>query len=137
MVISLKVEVKKGWLENATVWVSCVGKAGLGKTPSINNIIFPLKKINNKEIKNYIKERQKYEAYEKLDKKEKETSEVIKEPIKTQFIVNDVTLEALVELHEENKNAIGVFKDGTFACKRIYIRRFCLRISSESAYPII
>lgn len=108
---SIKVEVKKGWLENATVWVSCVGKAGLGKTPSINNIIFPLKKINNKEIKNYIKERQKYEAYEKLDKKEKETSEVIKEPIKTQFIVNDVTLEALVELHEENKNAIGVFKD--------------------------
>lgn len=108
---SVKVEVKRGWFENATVWISCVGKAGLGKTPSINNIIFPLKKINNKEIKNYIKQRQKYEAYEKLDKKEKELAEEIKQPIKTQFIVNDVTIEALVELHEENKNAIGVFKD--------------------------
>ncbi len=108
---SVKVEVKKGWIENSTVWISCVGKAGIGKTPSINNVIFPLKRINNKEIKNYIKQKEKYDAYEKLDKKEKEVAEVIKEPIKTQFIVNDVTLEALVELHEENKNSIGVFKD--------------------------
>jgi hypothetical protein len=108
---SCKIEVKRGWYSSANIWIACVGKAGLGKTPSINNIIFPLKKINNEEIKRYIKQSSKYEAYEALDKKEKENAEVIKKPIKTQFIVNDVTIEALVELHEENKNSIGVFKD--------------------------
>lgn len=32
-------------------------------------------------------------------------------PRKTQFIANDITLEALVDLHQESDNAVGVFKD--------------------------
>jgi len=32
-------------------------------------------------------------------------------PIKKQFIANDITLEALIDLHQENDNAVGVFKD--------------------------
>ena len=108
---SFKIQVKNGWLESANVWISVVGKAGLGKTPSISNIIYPLTKVNNTEIKNYIKQYQKYEAFLELDKKEKENVEEIKKPFKTQFIVNDITQEALIELHEENKNSVGVFKD--------------------------
>jgi len=108
---SINVEVKKGWIENLTVWISIVGKAGLGKTPSISNVIFPLTKINAKEIKTYIKEREKFEFYEKLSKKEKEDYPEVKEPRKSQFIANDITLEALVDLHQENDNAVGVFKD--------------------------
>ena len=46
-----------------------------------------------------------------LDKKDRVNTEEIKKPRKTQFIANDITLEALVDLHEENKNAIGLFKD--------------------------
>jgi hypothetical protein len=108
---SCKVEVKRGWYGSVNLWIACVGRAGIGKTPSINNIIFPLKKINNEEIKKYIKNFDKFEAYSALDKKEKERAEEIKKPRKTQFIVNDVTIEALIELHDENPNAIGVFKD--------------------------
>jgi len=108
---SVKIEPKNGWFECCNIWLCCVGKAGVGKTPSIRNIIFPLKKINSLEIKKYIKEREKFEHFQSLDKKAKETAEEIKQPKKTQFIVNDITLEALVEMHEENKNAIGVFKD--------------------------
>jgi hypothetical protein len=37
--------------------------------------------------------------------------EEIKKPHKSQFIANDITLEALVDLHQESKNAVGVFKD--------------------------
>jgi hypothetical protein len=108
---AIEMEVKKGWIENLSVWISVVGKAGLGKTPSISNIIFPLIKINAKEIKKFIKENEKYEYYTNLSKKEKdEHSEVLK-PIKTQFIANDITLEALVDLHQESDNAVGVFKD--------------------------
>jgi len=108
---SVQVEVKKGWTETASLWIALVGKAGIGKTPSISNIINPLLWLNNREIKKYIKHRDKYDNYVKLDKKQKEYTEEIKEPIKTQFIANDITIEALVDLHQESKNAIGVFKD--------------------------
>jgi hypothetical protein len=108
---SLKLEVKTGWVENANVWISLVGKAGIGKTPSINQMIRPLEVINNTHIRRYIKEYAKWVEYEKKDKKEREHSEEVRKPKKTQFIVNDITLEALVDLHEENKNAVGVFKD--------------------------
>jgi hypothetical protein len=46
-----------------------------------------------------------------LNKKEKEEYPEVKHPRKTQFIANDITLEALVELHQESDNAVGVFKD--------------------------
>lgn len=108
---SFKIQVKNGWQESVNVWISVVGKAGLGKTPSISNIIFPLNKLNNAEIKKFIKQYQKYLEYCDMDKKEKEYTEEIKRPFKTQFIVNDITQEALIEIHEENKNSIGVFKD--------------------------
>lgn len=108
---SIEIEVKRGWNENATVWLSLVGKAGIGKTPSINNIIFPLQKINSREIKKYFKELEKYEFYEKLSAKEKKDYPEVEKPVKKQFIANDITLEALVDLHQESDNAVGMFKD--------------------------
>lgn len=108
---SIEIEVKRGWNENATIWLSLVGKAGIGKTPSINNIIFPLQKVNSREIKNYYKEFEKYEFYNNLSKKEKEEYSEVEKPVKKQFIANDITLEALVDLHEESDNAVGIFKD--------------------------
>lgn len=108
---SIKVEIKKGWTEGATVWIAVVGKAGIGKTPSISNIIFPLEKQNNREISRYIKDYEQYEEYEKLSIKEKKDYPEVPKPVKKQFIANDITLEALVALHQENKNAVGVFKD--------------------------
>ena len=108
---SMQVEVKRGWIEIATIWCAIVGKAGIGKTPSISNIIFPLEKINNKEIFNYIKEYEKYEYFKNLSKKDQEESMEIEKPRKKQFIANDITIEALVDLHQENDNSVGVFKD--------------------------
>ena len=35
----------------------------------------------------------------------------MEKPLKKQFIANDITLEALIDLHQENDNAVGVFKD--------------------------
>jgi hypothetical protein len=107
----LKIEVKKGWMETASIWMAVVGKAGIGKTPSISNIIFPLEKQNNREISKYIKEYEKYEYYESLTAKEKKEHPEAHKPVKKQFIANDITLEALVSLHQENDNAVGVFKD--------------------------
>lgn len=71
---SIQIEVKKGWNETATIWLAVVGKAGLGKTPSIHNIIKPLLSANNKEIKNYIKQNEKFEYYNALTAKEKKNT---------------------------------------------------------------
>jgi hypothetical protein len=108
---SMKIQVKKGWDECCTIWVTVVGKAGVGKSPSINNVIRPLIQANSREIREYQKRFKAWDEYDKLSKKEKEQRPEVQCPIKKQFIVNDVTLEALVELHEENPNAVGVFKD--------------------------
>ena len=108
---SMQIEVKKGWREIATIWVAIVGKAGIGKTPSITNIIFPIEKINNREIANFIKEYEKYEFYSNLSKKEQEEYPEVMKPTKKQFIANDITIEALVDLHQQNDISVGVFKD--------------------------
>jgi len=108
---SVKIQVKPGWVEPATMWMTIVGKAGIGKTPSISNVVFPIQKANNREIKKFVKEYDKYNEFMELDKKDRQNTEQIKRPRKTQFIADDITLEALVDLHEENKNAVGVFKD--------------------------
>lgn len=106
-----KIEVKKGWIEHPAVWMVVVGKAGIGKTPSVKNITSPLSKVNSREIKKYIQELRRYEEYMELSKKEREQYPEIKKPTKKQFIANDITLEALVELHEDRDNGVGVFKD--------------------------
>jgi hypothetical protein len=108
---SIQIEVKRGWYEVCNVWIAIVGKAGIGKTPSISNIIYPLQKINSKRIKEYIKQYDKFEAYNSLSAEEQKQKEETKKPVKNQFIANDITLEALVDLHQESKNAVGVFKD--------------------------
>lgn len=108
---SIRIEVKKGWQEISTIWMAIVGGAGLGKSPSINSIIFPLEKINGEERRRYAKLRKEYDAYMALSKKEKETTVEITEPVRTQFIVDDVTIEALINLHSHNQNGVGIFKD--------------------------
>ncbi len=108
---SMRVVIKNGWVETGVLWIALVGRAGIGKTPSINNIIFPLERANNTEIKNFNRNYDRYKEYAELTKKEQRDVEVVHKPRRTQFIANDVTLEALVEMHAENKNAVGVFKD--------------------------
>ena len=108
---SIQVEVKRGWVEPCNIWVAIVGKAGLGKSPSISNIIRPIQKINAKKITDFIKDHKKFSEYEKLSKEEKKNVEEQHKPVKSQFIANDITLEALVDLHEQSKNSVGVFKD--------------------------
>jgi len=108
---SYRIKVKSGWEEVPTVWFSLVGRAGVGKTPSVKNILFPLIKENSRKVKGYIVEKKKFDNYSRLSKSEKEDAVEVLEPSKTQFIVDDVTQESLVNLHQHVPTGIGVFKD--------------------------
>lgn len=108
---SLVLEVKRGWQEKAVIWMSLIGKPGIGKTPSISNIIYPFEKLNNREIHSYIERKKQYDHYGSLSKKEQKEVPEVEKPIKQQFIANDITIEALVDLHQEAQNGLGIFKD--------------------------
>jgi hypothetical protein len=108
---SIKLKVKNGWIESPVLWMTLVGGAGVGKTPSIDTIVNPLVSLNSLEIKRQKKNEEEYDEYKSLDKKEKKAYGNVPKPKKSQFIVNDITIEALVELHEDTDVSLGVLKD--------------------------
>ena len=108
---SLNIQIKKGWLDNCTVWIACVASAGVGKSPSIGGITKTLEKLNQKEQKLFAKEEKKFLEYKGLDKEEKKYQDAPKDPVNKQFLANDITLEALTGLLAQNPNGVGVLKD--------------------------
>jgi len=98
---SSALQLKNGWLEYCSLWIACVGRAGVGKTPSMSMAARPFKKINTQMIKSYPK---KHKAWE-------DNPGDTEEPKLEQMIVNDTTIEALVYLHSKNLNAIGMYRD--------------------------
>jgi DNA-binding phage protein len=109
---SIRLEVKRGWQEISTLWIAIVGDPGVGKSPALDSVLFPLLALNKKEILKYKIEKEKYDKYNELTKKEKEQQpEQLEKPQRTQFIVDDVTIEALINLHSQSKNGVGIYKD--------------------------
>lgn len=108
---AFRVKIKNGWYEGTTLWICLVGRAGIGKTPSINNITKPLVKANTQELKAYQKELERYQEYQDMNKEEKQFLDEPKKPKNKQFIMYDITLESLVDIHQDVKNGIGLLKD--------------------------
>lgn len=99
---SCNIEVKAGWKEFANIWVACVGSAGVGKTPSIAMATRPFEKINSDLITSFPR---KHAIWKDSNGDEEN------EPKPEQFIVNDITIEALVSLHSRNQNCIAMFRE--------------------------
>jgi len=109
---SYKIKIKNGWYESPIVFLALVGQSGLGKTPSLNQIINPLKKINQKKVEDYFEQYERYNEYLEAIKKTKNNTVVpIDKPRRKQVLATDTTIEALINLHNESKNAIGINKD--------------------------
>ena len=96
------IEVKHGWIEFANIWVACVGSAGVGKTPSISMATRPFERINSELISSYPR---KWKAWDDSN------GDPENEPKPNQFIVNDITIEALVDVHGKNPNSMGMFRE--------------------------
>lgn len=108
---SIKIEVKKGWIEAGVIWLAIIGRAGIGKTHNIKAITKPLENLNYNEIKRYSDSKKKFDEYKAMDKKDKEFYPEVIEPIRTQFIGADITMEKLFELHNENKICFSILRD--------------------------
>lgn len=99
------------FVENASLWIANVASSGVGKTPSVKPVLSPLRKKNIRLVKDYNTRLEDYKRYEKLTKTEKEKEIEIKEPLRNQILVNDITQEALMEVHADNIGGLGVDKD--------------------------
>lgn len=99
---SCNIEVKRGWKEYANIWIACVGSAGVGKTPSISMATRPFEKLNSDLITSYPRRKKIWEDC---------NGDAENEPKPEQFIVNDITIEALVSLHSKNPNCIAMFRE--------------------------
>lgn len=99
---SCAIEVKAGWKEYANIWVACVGSAGVGKTPSIAMATRPFERINSDMITQFPRKHKEWQDVNGDDENE---------PKPEQFIVNDITIEALVSLHSKNQNSVAMFRE--------------------------
>ncbi|MEY2702112.1 MAG: hypothetical protein RLY43_745, partial [Bacteroidota bacterium] len=84
---------------------------GVGKTHSIKNIIRPLDTLNSREVKAYNEKLKEYKAWLELDKHEKKQVPKVDEPRRTEFMLNDATIEALFDAHDFNKIGVGIMRD--------------------------
>jgi hypothetical protein len=99
------------FIENASIWIANVASSGVGKTPSVKPVLNPLRKKNIKLVKDYNLKLEDFRRFDKLTKKEKENEIEVKEPLRNQILVNDITQEALMEIHGDNIGGLGVDKD--------------------------
>ena len=108
-----RVELKKGWQENAVLYLAIVGRAGTMKSHPVSFALRPIDKRDKLRFKEYQNEKQEYDAISALSKKERDQqgfNDPVK-PIWEQHLVTDFTPEALTDVHKHNKRGIGVYAD--------------------------
>ncbi|WP_242093609.1 YfjI family protein [Aestuariivivens sediminicola] len=108
-----RVEIKKGWQENAVLYLSIVGRAGTNKSHPVSFALQPIEQRDNMKFQEYQNEKREYDNISSLTKKEREQqgyNEPVK-PIWEQHLVTDFTPEALTDVHKFNKRGIGVYAD--------------------------
>jgi len=108
-----RVEIKKGWQENAVLYLSIVGRAGTNKSHPISFALKPIEQRDSLKFQEYQSKKQEYDTILALTKKERDEqgfSDPIK-PIWEQHLVTDFTPEALTDVHKFNKRGIGVYAD--------------------------
>lgn len=108
-----KVEIKKGWQENAVLYLAIVGRAGTNKSQPISFALKPIEELEKRAIAEFLKKCEEYlQSQEMTNKERKENGiESPKKPSWEQHVVSDFTPEALTEVHKFNIRGIGVYAD--------------------------
>jgi len=108
-----RVEIKKGWEENAVLYLAIVGRAGTNKSHPVSFSLKPIEQRDTSKFQKYQKEKQEFDTISALTKKDREQqghNEPVK-PFLEQHLVTDFTIEALTDVHKFNKRGVGVYVD--------------------------
>lgn len=107
-------EIHKTWREPCTIWGMTVGSSGETKTPTAKLIFGPLERMQKEEEDLYESEYAKFlRAVEAYDAKEEHdpNEEPPIEPGKTQYYVDDTTIEAIHAILKSNQAGVLWRKD--------------------------
>jgi hypothetical protein len=113
------VEIKKGWIEGAVLYIAVVGDPGSKKTPALKVAIAPAKERQVALQRAFREAMNEYHAEVRqwqLDKKRAgENDEPAppppEQPVLQRTIVSDTTVEALAELLQENLRGLNCIRD--------------------------
>ena len=108
-----RAEIMRGYEQNAVLYLAIVGRPGTNKTHPLKWAMKPIEQRDTLKFQDYQKKKQEYDTIAALTKKEREQQgydEPVK-PIWEQYLISDITPEALVSVHSCNKRGLGVNVD--------------------------
>jgi hypothetical protein len=106
-------EVKKGFLVNAVLYIAIVGRPGTNKSAPLTYAFQPIADQDKKTYKTYKEQKLEYDKVANLSKPQR-NQEGYDDPIKpvwSKSLIRDFTPEALAEVHNFNKRGICVYVD--------------------------
>ena len=109
-----RVEVKRGWVESAVVYLAIVARAGTNKSHPLTFALKPITERDKHTYRQFDEQNREYEKAVRMSRKGKPEEQATEEPVKPtwqKFLLSDFTPEALATIHKFNKRGIGVHVD--------------------------
>jgi len=100
---------RTGSLEFPIIWMCLVAKAGNFKSPAMSEMIKPLRVLNSQMHSDYNQELLNFKRAQENAKKGQQVTDA--PPRKQIAVVDDVTFEALIDIHQNNRQGMGYVKD--------------------------
>lgn len=107
-------EYDQTWVERSKIWIGMVADSGQKKTPALNTVLAPLKRIEaDLHLENQEKRERYKEEMEEYRKKVKQMPEYShpERPAFKRKLAGDVTVEALRDILADNPEGILIVKD--------------------------
>ncbi|MFW6275425.1 MAG: BT4734/BF3469 family protein, partial [bacterium] len=101
-------KIKNGWSEKPILYIVIVGKRGTMKTHPVNWYLKPIHERDGEKHKQFERAEAIYKENMELPRDERES---IEQPILTQTLLSDYTIEAINEAHQNNPKGLGVHRD--------------------------
>lgn len=110
----VRIKVKNGWIESATLYCALVGKPGSNKSHPMSFILQPFILHDQRTYEAYISALDEYEALKEMTNKErlaKGIEEMPQMPHWKQMVVSDVTQESLGKVLSHNPHGVCLYSD--------------------------
>ena len=104
------VRIKGKWVTACFLYMILVGRPGLGKTPPLGFLYFPIRDYDKRLLE---QARREYDAYaqQQAVKKESDVTEPMEKPHLVQTVISDFTQEAMLSVHYDNPRGIVLLVD--------------------------
>jgi hypothetical protein len=106
-----KIELKGKYDNIPLLWMAIVGNVSSGKTDPLKTGLSYFENKDKEAFKEYNLKMAEFNAYEKLNKKDKEHNDAVTQPSYYQYLLNDYTPEALYNVHSVNNRGLCIYRD--------------------------